>query len=255
MACLLALTLSAGPVLAGKLEDFERSATEKSDDGGGERHDKHDHDLDLSDETAGEAVLLALLIAATLPAYGAGQSWARVTGSSLLVEEPPERRRAGEATIPFARADLGYQLVESDVGAWDLRGEVGFGPFAVQVRETHYDEDQPRDELDLVQAHALLRMTVTERMEIDFGLGAHVLDRGDTASGVSGTVPVLIHPWNFLGFEFRPAWAGAGGDVIEDYDLSVLAGWRFVSARVGYRWTQAGGSSLNGPIFGLAARW
>ena len=69
------------------------------------------------------------------------------------------------------------------------------------------------------------------------GLGGLVISGNETASGISGTAPVLIHPWEFLGLEFRPAWAGVNDNVVQDYDLSLLAGWRFVSVRAGYRWT------------------
>jgi hypothetical protein len=251
----LALAASSpSPGFPDKLDDFEDSATGNGDDGG--RDDgSHDGDSyydadDSADDTAANAILLMSLV----PIYGGIRSWARATDGSVGdVEANP--RRAGVATIPFIRVDAAYQLVESDIEAWDIRGEGGFGPFAVQVRETHYEEDRPSEDLDLVQAHALLRMEFIDALEVDLGLGGLVVHGDDINSGVSGTIPVLIHPWDFLGLEFRPAWAGVNDNLVEDYDLSLLAGWRFISARAGYRWTESGGSSLNGPIFGFAARW
>lgn len=234
----LALAFAPPPALAGKLDDFETEATEGDGDGGG--GDSDDVYVDGEDDAYFAAALFALLV----PVYGATKSWDSV-GS----------RAPGEATLAFARVDAAYQLVESDVDAGDLRGELGYGPFALQARETHYDEDQPRDSLDLIQAHALLRMLFLPMLEVDLGLGAIVLDGDGTETGFSGTVPVLIHPWDFLGLEFRPAWAAVNDSTVSDYDLSLLAGWRFISARAGYRWTDSGDETLNGPIFGLAARW
>jgi len=198
-ACLASLILVfafafATPALAGKLDDFERDATEgSSDDGGG-----HDGDYDDSayEPPAGAWWVLFL------PLIGAEQSYERVRpGATSLDYLKP--RRPGEAVIPFVRADVAYQLVESDVDAWDLRAELGYGPVAVQVRETHYDEDQPSDSLDLVQAHALLRMTIIEELELDLGIGALVVDGADTNAGFSGTIPIVYHPWDFLGGGFR----------------------------------------------------
>lgn len=256
VAWLLVVAAAAPVTLAGKLDDFEDSATQP-----GKSEDEHDHDRshksyrDTYDEDD-EAALALLLVA--LPLYGGWQSWERVRpgepDSKSEYGDLP-RRRAGEAVLPFVRADAAYQLVESDVDAWDVRAEVGFGPFAVQGRETHYDEAKPDDDLDLVQAHFLWRMTVVQQLEIDAGIGGVVVDGEETNSGVSGTLPILIHPWDFLGLELRPSWGSVNDNTISDYDLSLLAGWRFISARAGYRWTKSGGSSLNGPIFGLSARW
>lgn len=251
------LVMAAVPVaFAGKLDDFEDSATNRGKSDGDHDHD-HSHKSydDISDEDSSAA--LALLIVA-LPVYGGLASWHRVRPDEVdsdVKEENSSLRRAGEALLPFVRVDAAYQLVESDVDAWDLRAELGFGPFAVQARETHYDEGEPDDDLDLVQAHFLWRMTVVKQLEIDLGIGGVVVDGEDTNAGVSGTLPILIHPWDFLGLELRPSWSSVKDNTVSDYDLSLLAGWRFISARAGYRWTKSGGSSLNGPIFGLAARW
>lgn len=249
----LSVALGAAPGFAGKLDEFETDATENR--GGGD--DDHDHgsSYDEYGEHDGDGAAAVVAVLLLLPVYGGMRSWARVTGATEVLDEKIDPRPAGVATIPFIRVDPAYQLVESDVDAWDIRGELGFGPFAVQARETHYDEDEPSDDLDLVQAHALLRMEFMDELEVDLGLGGLVISGNETASGISGTAPVLIHPWEFLGLEFRPAWAGVNDNVVQDYDLSLLAGWRFVSVRAGYRWTKSGGESLNGPIFGAAARW
>jgi hypothetical protein len=256
-AWLLVVMATVPAAFAGKLDDFEDSATNpgKSDGDHGRDHDHSDKSYDRTSDD--DSVALALLIVA-LPVYGGLASWHRVRPGEPDLEFEEKRlpaRRAGEALLPFARVDAAYQLVESDVDAWDLRAELGFGPFAVQVRETHYDEGEPDNDLDLVQAHFLWRMTVIKQLEIDAGLGGIVVDGKDTNSGVSGTLPILIHPWDFIGLEFRPSWSSVNDNTVSDYDLSLLAGWRFISARAGYRWTNSGGSSLNGPIFGLAARW
>lgn len=245
-------TLISAYALAGKLEDFEREATEDT----GREHDSGDPEVD--DEPDSEDGLAGLVVdVAGLFVLARGvESWQRVRPPAAGVEGTTvQPRRSGEALIPFVRVDAGYQAVESDVDAIDARLEVGFGPFAVQGRGTHYREDDPDDELDLMQAHALYRMSFGSKVEVDLGVGAMVLSGDDTRHGISGTVPILIHPWEVVGLEFRPAWAGLGGHTVGDYDLALVVGWRYLRLRSGYRWLSSGPASLNGPTIGLSARW
>jgi hypothetical protein len=44
---------------------------------------------------------------------------------------------------------------------------------------------------------------------------------------------------------------GREATTIEDYDISAALTAPFVSLRAGYRWLEAGDSSLNGPYIGV----
>jgi len=90
---------------------------------------------------------------------------------------------------------------------------------------------------------------------MDLSLGSLVVNGDDNNSRMSFTMPLLIHPWKFLSFEFRPAWASVNGRVVQDYDLAVLAAWSYVGCRAGYRWVRAGNQSLDGPYTGLTVRF
>ncbi len=165
------------------------------------------------------------------------------------------RREPGEFLIPFIRFDYAYQDVESDVHASDYRLEVGYGPFGIAARKTHYVEDAPEDELDINQIYLLYRMSLLESIQIDLGIGGFELDGNDSNSSTSFTAPVLLQPFDFLGFELRPHVTSINGNVIWDTDLGVLCGRQYVSLRAGFRWLRTNGQSLDGPYIGLSVRY
>jgi hypothetical protein len=184
---------------------------------------------------------------------GAIGSWYRVTG---LVDEDLEahwgKRRKGEPTIPFVALNVSYQSVESDVDAYDVRAEGGFGPFGAQYRFTRFKESDPETELDLSWLHGMLRMSYTRYVEVGVGFGGILLDgAGRRESGGSFALPVRIEPLAYVGLDYRPIWGWINGNTVSDHDLTLRVGVPYVSIRGGYRWTKAGASTLEGPIVGL----
>lgn len=273
----LAASVAAIPALGGTLEEFERNATRSGIEGsrepspreksGGDAGRGNGFGGSLSSEIAdsfGELLFYGVVGGVF---YGGAASWARVTQNPAperqdeddgtrdgeAIEVGP--RRPGEALIPFARLDMGYQFVESGVSALDIRAEAGYAMAAVQVRRTDYREREPKDDLATTAIHALYRMSFGNSFEMDIGLGALVLQRDGSRSGFSFTLPFLIHPSDHFGIEFRPAWSDLGGSTIQDYDVAILGGWRHVSARAGYRWVRAGIAHLDGPEVGVSVRW
>jgi hypothetical protein len=81
-------------------------------------------------------------------------------------------RQLGEPLIPFVRADIGYQWVDADTGATDVRAEAGYGPLAAHYNFTRYHERTPDDRLDLVRILGLYRMSLGSQVEVDLGLGS-----------------------------------------------------------------------------------
>ena len=180
----------------------------------------------------------------------------RVDPDGLAAQED-ERivRKHGEALVPFLRLDTMYQEVETDVTARDYLIIVGYGAVGFQVRSTVYEEKEPPDKLRLAEYHALYRMSLGNHVEIDLGAGAMVLKGIQENSGFSVTVPVLIHPSDHYGFEFRPVWSSINENDIQDFDVAVLFGWRYVSVKAGYRWVRSPHQSLDGPEMGVSLRW
>jgi hypothetical protein len=151
--------------------------------------------------------------------------------------------------------DLRYQDVESDVSALDARAEIGYGPLGLAVRYTHYAEESPADELDIVQWHGLYRMSFTEHVEVDIGYGSMTLHGDARHSGSSMTVPVRIGFDVPVALVFRPTWSWIGDNSISDYDVGLLYLWPYVSVSLGYRWFECGDTTLNGAFVGVSARY
>lgn len=272
MVCLL-FSLNS---YAGKLDDFEAEVSKEEETksiDGDEDETKHSkdkgHEINKSeghwnnDEDYG---FIEMIVHGVVGGIARGVFYGIVGGGRLSLErvqaldelsnEPGESgRELGEALIPYIRLDTAYQVVEPDVSAYDFRLEGGYGPVALQTRFTRYEEEMPTDQLDMIQAHILYRGSIRDVAEVDMGVGGLTLNGAESNSGFSFTMPFLLHPWKFLGFEFRPAWAFVNNHVIQDYDLAALAGWSFIGCRVGYRWVRVGSASLDGPYAGLAVRF
>lgn len=257
----LILAPVSGPelALAGKLEDFEKDATKENRDrekkdtkedrsGGSPGGTLADSFFDVIVEGVVKGVFAAML-------YGGSHSMKRVDPLDARPSENITPRREGEALLPFIRLDFSLQNVESDVTAWDWRGEAGYGPFAVQFRTTRYEEKIPPDELKTFQDHILYRMSFGPTVEFDAGVGNLFITGKEEHSGISFTFPLLIHPSRHYGIELRPTWSTIDENNIQDIDLSVLAGWDYASVRAGYRWFHSDRESLDGPFIGIALRW
>jgi len=182
--------------------------------------------------------------------FGGACSWARVTGKAGP-DMDYEPRRFGEPLLPFLRLDVAYQEVVSDVAALDVRAEAGFGPIGLHFNQTSYSEDAPADDLVLTRFFVLYRMSFGSHVQTDLGFGSLFLDGNEEHTKFAACVPVLVHPCEFVGVEFRPAWS----ERVTDYDLAVLLSLGPVSLKGGYRWVRSPNEWLDGPYAGVSVRW
>jgi hypothetical protein len=249
------ITLLHSTARAGSLESFEKELAKPAESAPSDTK-RHHHHQDKSEESFFGAFFGEIFVRPLLYVMGSGGSIsvARASGDDTVKYEV-KPRQAGEALIPFVRLDSSYQFADSSVTAIDIRGEAGYGPLAVQIRNTNYSERNPADALRLTQVHALYRMSAGDKTEIDLGLGFVDINRHQSLNGLSITLPLLVHPSDFWGIEFRPTWSFINEQMVRDYDLSLMAGWRYASLLAGYRWLATGSASLNGPHIGLAFRW
>ena len=261
------MLLNAPSTLAGKLDDFEKdttrdrktdddSRTTSSDDGDVEEDCLTGFTNELCADAAGALCAGAAGSAFIALKRGGANSLHRIeTPFELYSGDGIPPRRHGEALIPFFRFDIAYQDVESDVTAMDYQFELGYGWIAFFLRSTVYEEKEPDDELEMLQYYGLYRMSINDQVEVDIGIGGIDLSGNESNNGFSTTIPVRYHPSDHYGFEFRPAWSNIKGNSIWDFDLTVLAGWRYASIRAGYRWVHSPNASLNGPEIGISLRW
>lgn len=246
---------------AGKLDEFEKKATEEKKRPEQEAETKESESKDKTSDDDGCLVgivkLYSELLAGAILTYGKA-SWTRVQkdfDQDHTLYEGLKHRKPGESLIPFVRFDYVYQNVDSNIDASDYRAEFGYGPFGFQVRKTAYVERNPDDKLDINQFHALYRMSIGNKVEIDLGMGVFEIEGNEKNSAFSFTVPVLFQPNEIIGIELRPAWTQISGNGIADYDIALLFGWRYISFRMGYKSLRAPGASLNGPYIGVSLRY
>ncbi len=266
----LVAALVASPAVSGTLNDFETDAAGREKNKSKKEKEKEKTDSadagDMCLDAVGDEICSSLCASSFIEDFiknaggaisqGGSNSLDRINPGGLAAQEYPGIvRKRGEALIPFLRADAAYQEVESDVTAWDYRFELGYGSLGFQFRYTAYNEKEPPDALRVSEYHVLYRMSATPRFEIDLGVGGMFLSGNQENSGFSVTVPVLYHPTDFYGFEFRPVWSSINENDIQDFDLAVLFGWRYASIKAGYRWLRSPHQSLDGPEIGIALRW
>ena len=234
------------PALArGKLDAFEADVVADRNDGKASSLDS-----ELFDEISSYGGhFLWRLCGITLAAGGAGSLY-RVTEAEPIdvIVEP---RSLGEPLLPFARIDLAYQNLQSDIDALDLRVEGGYGPIGGHFNITRYREQSSSDYVNLVRVMGLYRMSFGSHVESDIGCGTVTLRGEESTTEFLFSLPVLIHPSAHWGMEFRPAWSSS----LADYDLAGLLTVRHASLKLGYRWVASRHESLNGPYGGISVRW
>lgn len=236
---------------AGKLEEFERDATRDRSHERRTRYDPyyddpyyhrhhHRHYPDQRDRSSG-------------------------SGFTLL-DVSGDEHEPGGPILPYLRLDAAYQKHSSNIDAGDYYAQIGYGFLGLDTRFTRFREKYPDDRLNISRIHGLLRLggvwgdeDFAEAdggyWEVDFGLGMVQLDGDHKNDGFSFTMPILFYLTDYLGFEFRPAWASIKHSKLRDYDLSVHLTLRYVGVKIGHRWLKSPSQSLNGPYAGLVFRY
>lgn len=239
---------------AGTLGDFEQEVT-KDKEKYYEEQRKKDESSSESDDTS----FLQELMGAVL--QGLFETAVEVASEiyTQVEENNPAfkslftwKRRIGEYKMPFAQVDWKYHNVDGDITAQEYRVEGGYGPLALQLRQTAYEEKNPKDKLTLGNFYAMLRLPIGRRCQAHAGFGTATVQRQQHSTGGSFTFPVMIRPTSYMHIEFRPQWSKIAGNKIRDYDVSVLLGKRYIGLRTGYRWVKCGATSLKGPYTGLS---
>lgn len=236
----------------GDVDDFEKTATTEKPRT--EHADSDEDDCDVGDVLGDEATLnLALGVIGGVALGGVG-SWARMEGIS-----DPElaayfsRRRLGEPVIPILGITVSYQEADGDVGAMHYRGEIGYGPLGLSFEKTRYNERRPRDAMDITRVHALYRMSLSNSVELDAGVGPVFLVGNGRHVGTSFTLPFRAHAASIpLGVEFQPTWSWLGGPAVSEYLFTMVLRSSFTSLRAGYRIATVGEESLSGPVIGVS---
>lgn len=168
------------------------------------------------------------------------------------------KHKLGTPGLPYVRFDYRWQYLESDLDANDFLLEAGFEYLALYGRVTQY-RGAADEKLDIEQYYGMVRYGGTDEFyfpgsfQIGAGVGWFSIKGDQIQEGPALTVPVMLYPNDWVGFEFRPAWTVINEKTVSDYDLSVNLGHEFTHMSLGYRWlwVQHEGPWLKGPYAGV----
>lgn len=285
---LLLSTLMLGSSLAGPLSEFEnavaeptKSSSSKPKPSRRERRDRdhyRDHDSSLENKLYFYAFVLT-----GGAVYGTyrGVKWVTFDwwadpyedeypedeefGPNVIFAEPKgveaelyegTFHTEGGLSQPFLRFDYRQQYVDHDLSAEDLTLEAGYSYGGLYGRFTQY-EGAADERLRVEQYYAMLRVGDSSPKGLfsaGVGLGAYAIEGSRRFDGLALTTPIGIYPGEWVGVEFRPAWAKVNGHTINDYDLSLSLGRKYAHVLLGYRWLGLPGDNqwINGPYAGLS---
>lgn len=254
---MISALLVAMPVMAGSLDDFESSIPNKTESSSGHASGS---DSDCEGMNADFGCFFSELVGELMMGmvvYGGQHSFERIDGAEDRFsfdgsfDGAMPLRQPGEATIPFARVDLSYHPISTDVSATSYRLEGGYAAWALVLENTAFTETNPKDSLDLNRIYGLYRMSLGDLVELDFGLGSMEVKGNASNSYLYLSTPILVHPDPLWGVEFRPAWAGG----VSDYDTAFLLKHEFVGVKLGYRSISTRSESLAGFYLGVTAQY
>lgn len=275
-ACILLsiyITVPCEFAFAGKLGDFEKSATrEKSNSSTYYDNDHYDNDYHdgrgffgfvfnvITDSIFGgrsshsrevrsaqsEMAVNALLDTNAVPA--------RMEVKSFDVAEFHEKKETGSPITPFFRADYSYSWAASDITADNYFVELGYRMFSVDFLQTHYCEKDPDDTLDLTRIYCQLRFVATEIVEFDIGLGGIVIDGEDSNSGGYYGLALRLYPDRKIGGELRLFGATVNEAEITDLDIGLFLGFDYFLLKTGYQLVSSGDDDIGGFYVGASVR-
>lgn len=254
---LLLFILSPANGHSGKLDDFEKKASKPSHSTKQSRQHSSDSSCrgifyclfeDFFIEVFFE---LGHLVSYELVSAGYASSM-RHTGE--VGESRLRPRMTGEALIPKFRFDSHYQMVDSDINAFDSRFEFGRGPIGIDLRHTRFHETGIDDSLSVTEFFFLYRMSFGNHVGMNFGLGNFKLTGNRQNTSFAFSLPIHWHE-GYMGMEFRPVYTSINGSFVEDYDFRFMLNYKISSFQLGYRSIQVPGDALEGPYLGFSLHW
>jgi len=132
------------PSYAGRLDDFEKDATKSSSSSSSsDSSDSYDSNSgSIADSIFPDFSFITDFYIFLENIYQCGETSMLRSSSMPIINILPEEdllsdiqpHKLGEAITSFVKLETTYQNIESDIDTVDARIEVGYGPFAVQLR-------------------------------------------------------------------------------------------------------------------------
>jgi hypothetical protein len=157
-------------------------------------------------------------------------------------------RLDGSPMLPFVRFDASLGELEKSIKNIQARGELGWGPIALEGRILQFQEDEIKDRLRLMSWHGIYRMTFSKYLEVGLGFGTTMYDAEQWLRGFSIMAPIKLYLGDTFGIQYRSGHAFIGAYGITEQNLSGIISARGVSIAGGYKWLSSGLSELEGPF-------
>ncbi len=161
-------------------------------------------------------------------------------------------RKIGESLIPIARVSTYFHKATGNVSAKAVRVEIGYGAIAFQLRQTVYDESNPKDKMTLTQVHALYRMSLGNYVVMNWGLGTFELSGNEKHKTLSITFPIHVQVNSNWGWEVKPNYANFNGSTVWDVEAGLLFTKKHFSVDLGYRRLSSPEQIIHGPYVGAS---
>jgi hypothetical protein len=245
----IALTIVLVPVIsfAGKLDDFESSATRKKHENRDshrdhrskkDRQDHHHHDSD--DGCHGFFGCLFAVFIDVEPSYSSENTY------------EDTRELDNPSKDSGATVDVAYQSIESGLYGVDSSFEARFGLINFDGRFTRYVETSPFDTLDVIQANVVFPVRLGRSFTLGGALGVYQLAGNSINTGGSFGLPISYKaPGSNWEFGMKPLWVNINGNTITDVDFRASYRASKINFFAGHRAIDTGSQFLSGPYIGF----
>jgi hypothetical protein len=254
----LLMVLISLPASAGKLDDFEKSATKP-------KSEKRSSSSSSSSDSSGgfaSSLLEALLrpviegtarMAVDLTTAGTAGSMQKTNKRLGKDVEIPDLSEGAESEfgVPLLQLDVGYGS-GSEIQWSDLRAETGLGPFSLFMRKSQYVETNEEDDLEITNFGFNYRLFFGNRTEVSLGVGDYELDGNKTYKSGSFQFSINHQLRKNLGFEYSRVSVSGNNLNLADSEYSLLYGKDHWYARFFYRSMDTTDTSLDGIGMGLS---
>lgn len=255
----LLIVLISLPASAGKLDDFEKSATKPKPE---KRSSSSSSSSSDSSGGFASSLLEALLrpivegtarLAVDLTTAGTAGSMQKANQRLGKEVEIPDLSEDAESEfgVPLLQLDLGYGS-GSDIQWSDIRAEMGLGPFSLFARKSQYVETNEDDDLEITNVGFNYRLLFGNRTEFSLGVGDYQLDGNKTYKSGSFQLSVNHQIRENLAFEYSRVSVSGNNLNLADSEYSLFYGKDHWYARFFYRSMDTADTSLDGIGMGLS---
>lgn len=176
-------------------------------------------------------------------------------GAGNTAEAYRDLKESESPALPTIRFESAYQYIINDVNGYDIKAEAGYLMFGLDAEWLQYFEQEPNDDMKIMDGHVLLRTMFVNVFGINLALGAKSFWGNNHHTGFDLGFPFYIYLGDHFIIDAQPYWATIRGNDVYDIGGGVSYKYKLFGARAGYRLIRVGGENLHGPRIGLFVQY